>query len=141
MAEAKTEVPVHLRDRVDKMLRRDSRSAIALVTVLWLTIFFVILAVRPYMPPGVEPVCWIAAHAFEHGFPVVTTDRDFRRVPGLRVHLVTLPREMRPGPDMAERATGAGPAFPAVPPARPEARRHPAQSIQEKRRPACAGRL
>ena len=57
----KTEVPVHLRDRVDKMLRRDSRSAIALVTVLWLTIFFVILAVRPYMPPGVEPVCWIAA--------------------------------------------------------------------------------
>jgi hypothetical protein len=61
MAEPKTEVPVHLRDRVDKMLRRDSRAAIALVTVLWLTIFFVILAVRPYMPPGVEPVCWIAA--------------------------------------------------------------------------------
>ncbi len=55
------EVPVHLRERVDKMLKRDSRAAITLVTVLWLIIFFVILAVRSYMPPGVETVCWIAA--------------------------------------------------------------------------------
>lgn len=57
----KADVPVHLRDRVDKMLKRDQRAAITLVIVLWLTIFFVILAVRPYMPPGVEIVCWIAA--------------------------------------------------------------------------------
>lgn len=55
------EVPAHLQGRVDKMLKRDSRAAITLVTVLWLTIFFVILAVRSYMPPGVELVCWIAA--------------------------------------------------------------------------------
>jgi len=58
---ASAEVPVHLRGRVDKMLKRDSRAAVALIIVLWLTIFFVILAVRPYMPSGVEIVCWIAA--------------------------------------------------------------------------------
>jgi hypothetical protein len=58
---ARAEVPAHLRDRVDKMFRGDSRAAITLVVVLWLTIFFVILAVRSYMPPGVELVCWIAA--------------------------------------------------------------------------------
>jgi hypothetical protein len=57
----RADVPEHLRDRVDKMFRRDSRAAITLITVLWLTIFFVILAVRSYMPPGVEIVCWIAA--------------------------------------------------------------------------------
>lgn len=58
---ARAEVPAHLRDRVDKMFIGDSRAAITLVVVLWLTIFFVILAVRSYMPPGVELVCWIAA--------------------------------------------------------------------------------
>jgi hypothetical protein len=58
---ARADVPVHLRDRVDKMYRGDARAAITLVVVLWLTIFFVILAVRSYMPPGVELVCWIAA--------------------------------------------------------------------------------
>ena len=63
MAEVSTraEVPAHLRDRVDKMYRGDARAAITLIVVLWLTIFFVILAVRQYMPPGVEMVCWIAA--------------------------------------------------------------------------------
>jgi hypothetical protein len=55
------EVPEHLRGRVDKMFKRDARAAITLVVVLWLTILFVILAVRSYMPPGVELVCWIAA--------------------------------------------------------------------------------
>jgi len=54
-------VPPHLRDRVDKMFRRDARAAITLTVLLWLTVLFVILAVRAYMPPGVEPVCWIAA--------------------------------------------------------------------------------
>lgn len=58
-----------------------------------------------------DPVCWIAAYAFEHDLPVVTTDRDFRRVAGLRVHVVNLPRALQePAP-------------------------------QEKRRPALAGRL
>ena len=51
---ARADVPEHLRDRVDKMFKRDARAAITLIVVLWLTIFFVILAVRPYMPPGVE---------------------------------------------------------------------------------------
>ena len=57
----RAEVPAHLIDRVDKMFRSDSGAAITLVVVLWLTIFFMILAVRSYMPPGVELVCWIAA--------------------------------------------------------------------------------
>ena len=57
----RAEVPAHLIDRVDKMYRSDSRAAITLVVVLWLTIFFMIIAVRSYMPPGVELVCWIAA--------------------------------------------------------------------------------
>jgi tRNA(fMet)-specific endonuclease VapC len=39
-----------------------------------------------------EPVYWIGAHALEHGLPVVTTDRDFRRLPGLQVYLVPLPK-------------------------------------------------
>lgn len=38
-----------------------------------------------------ESVCWIAAHAFEHNLPVVTTDRDFRRVPGLHVRVLGIP--------------------------------------------------
>lgn len=57
----RAEVPAHLVDRVDNMFKRDSRAAITLVVVLWLTIFFMIIAVRSYMPPGVELVCWIAA--------------------------------------------------------------------------------
>jgi predicted nucleic acid-binding protein len=39
-----------------------------------------------------ESVCWIAAHAIEHGLAVVTTDRIFRRIPGLTVHLVHVPK-------------------------------------------------
>jgi len=50
---SRAEVPAHLRDRVDKMYRGDARAAITLIVVLWLTIFFVILAVRPYMPPAI----------------------------------------------------------------------------------------
>jgi len=44
--------------------------------------------------PAPDPVCWIAAHALEQQLPVVTTDRHFRRVPGLKVHLVTVPSEL-----------------------------------------------
>lgn len=40
-----------------------------------------------------DPVCWIAAHAMEQGLPVVTTDRNFRLLPELQVHLVTVPKE------------------------------------------------
>jgi predicted nucleic acid-binding protein len=42
-----------------------------------------------------DAVGWIAAHALEHGLPVVTTDPSFRRVPGLQVHLVRLPADAR----------------------------------------------
>lgn len=38
--------------------------------------------------PVSESVCWIAAHALEQGLPVVTTDRQFRLIPSLRVHVV-----------------------------------------------------
>lgn len=41
-----------------------------------------------------DPVCWIAAHAMEHQLPVVTTDRNFRLLPGLQVHLVTEPKDL-----------------------------------------------
>jgi predicted nucleic acid-binding protein len=47
---------------------------------------------RSALPAGSDPVpdgvCWIAAHALEQGLPVVTTDRQFRRLPGLQVRLV-----------------------------------------------------
>jgi predicted nucleic acid-binding protein len=41
-----------------------------------------------------DRVCWIAAHALEHQLPVVTTDRNFRLVPELQVHLVTVPKDL-----------------------------------------------
>jgi predicted nucleic acid-binding protein len=31
---------------------------------------------------------WIAAHALEHRLPLVSTDRGFRQVPGLKLHLL-----------------------------------------------------
>jgi predicted nucleic acid-binding protein len=40
-----------------------------------------------------EPICWIAAHALEQQMPVVTTDRNFRRVAGLQVHVVIIPKD------------------------------------------------
>lgn len=45
--------------------------------------------------PVPEAVCWIAAHALEHGLPIVTTDRQFRRLAGVQAHLVvpTSPKE------------------------------------------------
>lgn len=56
-----SKVPAHLADRVDSMFNGDRIAASVLVAVLWITILFVVIAVRPYMPPGVELVCWIAA--------------------------------------------------------------------------------
>jgi predicted nucleic acid-binding protein len=35
-----------------------------------------------------DPDCWIAAHALEVHLPLITTDRDFRHMPGLNVHYV-----------------------------------------------------
>ena len=37
-----------------------------------------------------DPYCWIAAHAIEHRLPLVTTDRAFRQLPGLKVHLIVV---------------------------------------------------
>ncbi len=41
--------------------------------------------------PAPDAICWIAAHALEQHLPVVTTDRSFRRIAGLQVHVVTPP--------------------------------------------------
>jgi hypothetical protein len=60
MAQAATERR-SIGDRIDSMYRGDSIAASVLVAFLWLTIIFVILAVRAYMPPAVEIACWIAA--------------------------------------------------------------------------------
>lgn len=35
-----------------------------------------------------DPAYWIAAHALEQRIPLVTTDRCFRQVPGLKLHLL-----------------------------------------------------
>lgn len=35
-----------------------------------------------------EPAYWIAAQALEHGLPLLTTDRSFRLVPNLKVHVL-----------------------------------------------------
>ncbi len=38
--------------------------------------------------------CWIAAHALEHRLPLLSTDRGFRLVPGLQLHVLR-PRFLR----------------------------------------------
>ena len=51
-----------LQSRIDGMFARDRLWAAGFVVVLWLVVFFVLLAVRSYMPnPNIEIVCWIAA--------------------------------------------------------------------------------
>ena len=51
-----------LQSRIDRMFARDRLWAAGFVLVLWLVVFFVLLAVRSYMPnPNIEIVCWIAA--------------------------------------------------------------------------------
>jgi hypothetical protein len=48
--------------RIDKMFAGDKLAAGILVVGLWITVFFVMLAVRGFMPSGqVELVCWIGA--------------------------------------------------------------------------------
>ena|SRR5258706_1970617 len=51
-----------LSERIDATFAKDRLAAGALVVVLWLTVFFVMLAVRGFIPnPQIELVCWIAA--------------------------------------------------------------------------------
>ena len=35
-----------------------------------------------------DPDYWIAAHALQHHVPLLTTDTDFKSVPGLQIHLI-----------------------------------------------------
>ena len=51
-----------LAQRIDAMFRQDKLAAGALILVLWLTILFVMLAVRPFIPdPQIEALCWVGA--------------------------------------------------------------------------------
>ena len=51
-----------MQDRIDKMFAGDKLIAGVLVAALWLTVFFVMFAVRGFMPSAeVEIVCWIGA--------------------------------------------------------------------------------
>ncbi len=51
-----------LQVRIDKMFKRDQMFATAIVAVLWLTVLFVMLQIRQYMPSAaIEAVCWVAA--------------------------------------------------------------------------------
>lgn len=52
----------NLQSRMQAMYMRDCLASAILVIVLWLTVGFVLLAVRQFMPDSnVEIVCWIAA--------------------------------------------------------------------------------
>jgi hypothetical protein len=51
-----------MQDRIEKMFAGDKLAAGILVVALWLTVFFVMLAVRGFMPSvQVELVCWAGA--------------------------------------------------------------------------------
>ena len=51
-----------LEDRIDKIFAGDKLAAGILIAGLWLTVFFVMFAVRGFMPSGqVEVLCWAAA--------------------------------------------------------------------------------
>ncbi len=51
-----------MEDRIDKMFAGDKLAAGILVAGLWLTVFFVMLAVRSFMPSTeVEVLCWAGA--------------------------------------------------------------------------------
>ncbi len=53
-----------LKDRVERMFRLDRLAAGALVVGLWLTVFFVIFAVRSFIgDKSIEVICWIGAGA------------------------------------------------------------------------------
>jgi hypothetical protein len=51
-----------MKDRIEAMFTRDKITASVLVVALWLTVFFVMLAVRGFIAEkSVEVVCWIGA--------------------------------------------------------------------------------
>jgi hypothetical protein len=51
-----------MQDRIEAMFTRDKLTAGVLVVGLWLTVFFVMLAVRGFIADkSVEVVCWIGA--------------------------------------------------------------------------------
>ena len=51
-----------LQARIESMFARDRLWATGFVVVLWITVLFVMLAVRPFIPDkSIEIVCWIAA--------------------------------------------------------------------------------
>jgi hypothetical protein len=51
-----------MQDRIDKMFAGDKLAAGVLVVALWLTVFFVMFAVRGFMPSAeVEILCWAGA--------------------------------------------------------------------------------
>ena len=51
-----------LKDRIDTMFRRDRALAMVLVALLWITVLFVILAVRSFIADkSIEVICWIGA--------------------------------------------------------------------------------
>lgn len=53
-----------LQERIDQMFARDRFAAGVLIAILWMTVFFVMLAVRSYISdPSIEVVCWISAAA------------------------------------------------------------------------------
>ena len=48
--------------RIEAMYSRDRLAASALIVTLWLTVVFVMFAVRGFMPDrNIEIVCWIGA--------------------------------------------------------------------------------
>jgi formate hydrogenlyase subunit 3/multisubunit Na+/H+ antiporter MnhD subunit len=50
------------KDRIDSMFRMDRLAAGALVVALWLTVLFVIFAVRSFIEDkSIEVICWIGA--------------------------------------------------------------------------------
>src|SRR5258705_3309522 len=54
-----------MEDRIDKMFAGDKLAAGILVAGLWLTVFFVMFAVRGFMPSSrVELVCWPGRRGF-----------------------------------------------------------------------------
>lgn len=51
-----------MEDRIDKMFAGDKLAASILVAALWLTVFFVMFAVRGFIPDRqVELLCWVGA--------------------------------------------------------------------------------
>ena len=51
-----------LTTRIEAMYSRDRLAASALVVILWLTVFFVMFAVRGFIADrSIELVCWIGA--------------------------------------------------------------------------------